>query len=275
MTRSPLRLLLAILLIAPSGGVSQAAAANNGSSVKPKVFNPSNDLEIKLVDPRTKKTINPLITRFWVNSNRLNYELYSNKEFDTYWESSHLIEFWTSLISKGYILEAAPNATNNSPKAMWLLTSIPGDNFQLVSPKATSCEVLGSTLRFRASLFTCISVGAINQYDEGIVFASDHKDGVLGDGYLEGIDAPGRECKAEKAISNFYGATISCVLLFGKRYPQSAAAVTIMNGKNNKEIYCMADRTLAKQKQPLIGFKENVLITSSCGKFFGNKSAKN
>lgn len=250
------------------------AAANNAAVLKPKVFNPTNDIDIKLIDPRTKKTINPLITRFWVNSNRLNYEMFSNKEFDAYWESSHLVEFWTSLISKGYILEAASTATNAAPKSMWLLTSIPGNDFSLVTPKALGCDVLGSTLRFRALRYTCIAVGDVHRYDEGVIVGSDHSDGVLGDGYIDEIDAPGRECKTEKANSNFYGATINCVLLFGERYPQIAPAVTIMNSKNNKEIYCMLDRTLAKQTQPLVGFKENVLITSSCGKYFGNKSAK-
>ena len=273
MTRFPLLLLTAVLLILPLGAVSHAAAANNASVLKPKVFNPTDDIDIKLIDPRTKKTINPLITRFWVNSNRLNYDIYSNNG-DSYWANSYTNEFWISLTSKGYILEAAPTATNKTPKAMWLLTSIPGNDFKLVSPKATDCEVLGSTLRFRALLYTCIAVGDVNQYDEGIVFGSDLSDGVVGDGYLEGIAAPGRECKTEKATSNFYGATLSCVLLFGERYPQIAPVVTIMNGKNNKEIYCMVDRTLAKQKQLLKGFKENVLITASCGKYFGNKSAK-
>lgn len=274
MSRFPLLLLITALFISPSVVVSHAAA-NDAAVAKPKVFNPTNDIDIKLIDPRTKKTINPLITKFWVNSNRLNYELYSNnKEFDTFWESSHLVEYWISLASKDYIIEAAPTLTNKSPKAMWLLVSIPGNNFATVSPKATGCDQLGSTLRFRASLFTCVAVGEYHQYDNGVIFGTDHGDGVLGDGYIANIDAPGRECKTEKATSNFYGATLKCVLLNGLRYPQTARAVTIMNSKNNKEIYCMVDRTLAKQTQPLVGFKENVLITSSCGKYFGNKTAK-
>ena len=275
MAHPRLLLLIGALLISPLGGVSHANAASKAPVIKPKVFNPTDDIDIKLIDPRTKKTINPLITKFWVNSNRLNYELYSNnKEFDAFWESSHLIDYWTSLLTKGYIVEAASTPTNKSPKAMWLLVSIPGNDFTTISPKATGCEELGSTLRFRAALFTCVAVGEYHQYDDGVIFGSDHGDGVLGDGYIANIDAPGRECKTEKATSNFYGATLSCVLLFGERYPQIAPAVTIMNGKNNKEIYCMVDRTLAKQKQLLKGFKENVLITASCGKYFGNKSAK-
>ncbi len=275
MAHPRLLLLIAALLISPLGTVNDANAASKVPVVKPKVFNPTDDINIKLIDPRTKKTINPFITKFWVNSNRLNYELYSNnKEFDNYWESSHLIEYWISLQSKGYIIEAASTPTNKSPKAMWLTVSIPGNDYNLVSPKATDCEVLGSTLRFRSLLYTCIAVEDVNQYDEGIVFGSDRSDGVLGDGYMADIDAPGRECKTVDSTSLFYGATLKCVLLNGLRYPQIAPAVTIMNSKNNKEIYCMVDRTLAKQNQPLIGFKENVLITASCAKYFGSKTAK-
>lgn len=254
---------------------SHATSPSKVATVKPKIFSPTNNVDVKLLDPRTKKSINPLITKFWVNSNRLNYELYSNnKEFDSFWESSHLVEYWISLQSKGYIIEAAPTPTNKSPKAMWLLVSIPGNNFTSVSPKATGCEELGSTLRFRAALFTCVTVGEYRQYDDGVIFGSDHGDGVVGDGYIANIDAPGRECKTVNSTSSFYGATLKCVLLNGLRYPQIAPAVTIMNSKNNKEIYCMVDRTLAKQKQPLFGFKENVLITASCAKYFGSKTAK-
>lgn len=269
MAHPRLLLLIAALLISPLGTVNHANAASKVPVVKPKVFNPTDDINIKLIDPRTKKTINPNITKFWVNSNRLNYELYSNKEFDTYWESSHLVEYWISLMSKGYIIEAASTPTNKSPKAMWALVSIPA-----VSPKATGCEELGSTLRFRAALFTCVAVGEYHQYDDGVFFGSDHGDGVLGDGYIASIDAPGRECNTVNSISFFYGATLKCALLNGLRYPQTAPAVTIMNSKNNKEIYCMMDRTLAKQKQPLFGFKENVLVTASCAKYFGSKTAK-
>ena len=275
MAHPRLLLLIGALLISPLGGVSHANAASKAPVIKPKVFNSTDDIDIKLIDPRTKKSINPLITKFWVNSNRLNYELYSNnKEFDNYWESFHLIDYWTSLLTKGYIVEAASTPTNKSPKAMWLTVSIPGNDFTTISPKATGCEELGSTLRFRAALFTCVAVGEYHQYDDGVIFGSDHGDGVLGDGYIANIDAPGRECNAVDSTSSFYGATLKCVLLNGLRYPQTAPAVTIMNSKDNKEIYCMVDRTLAKQKQPLFGFKENVLITASCAKYFGNKSAK-
>lgn len=93
----------------------------------------------------------------------------NNKEFDSYCESSHLVECWISLQSKGYILEAAPTPTNRLPKAMWLLVSIPGNNFTTVSPKATGCEQLGSALRFRAALFTCVTFGEYRQYD-GVFF---------------------------------------------------------------------------------------------------------
>lgn len=264
-----------VMLFSFSINNSAAVASSKVATVEPKVFSPTNNVDVKLLDPRTKKTINPLITKFWVNSNRLNYEMYSNnKEFDTYWESSHLVEYWISLQSKGYIIEAAPTPTNKLPKAMWLLVSIPGNNFTTVSPKATGCEELGSTLRFRATLFTCVAVGEYHQFDGGVIFGSDHGDGVLGDGYIANIDAPGRECNTVNSISSFYGATLKCVLLNGLRYPQTTPAVTIMNSKNNKEIYCMVDRTLAKQKQPLFGFKENVLITASCAKYFGSKTAK-
>lgn len=269
------KLMVLIMLFTLPISNSHAVSSSKIATVKPKIFSPTNNLDVNLLDPRTKKSINHLITKFWVNSNRLNYELYSNnKEFDSYWESSHLVEYWISLQSKGYIIEAAPTATNKLPKAMWLLVSIPGNNFTTVSPKATGCEELGSTLRFRAALFTCVTVGEYRQYDEGVIFGSDHGDGVVGDGYIANIDAPGRECKTVNSTSSFYGATLKCVLLNGLRYPQIAPAVTIMNSKNNKEIYCMVDRTLAKQKQPLFGFKENVLITASCAKYFGSKTAK-
>lgn len=267
--------LVIVMLFSFSINNSAAFASSKVATVKPKIFSPTDNIDVKLLDPRTKKSINPLITKFWVNSNRLNYELYSNnKEFDAFWESFHLIDYWTSLLANGYFVEAAPTPTNKSPKAMWLLVSIPGNNFTTISPKATGCEELGSTLRFRAGLFTCVTVGEYRQYDDGVIFGSDHGDGVVGDGYIANIDAPYRECNTVNSISSVYGATLKCVLLHGLLYPQTAPAVTIMNSKNTKEIYCMVDRTLAKQKQPLFGFKENVLVTASCAKYFGSKTAK-
>jgi len=274
MAHPRLLLLIAALLISPLGTVNHANAASKVPVVKPKVFNPTDDINIKLIDPRTKKTINPIITKFWVNLNRLNYATYSDKTLDTFFAKGNVTEIWGEALTNGYPIEAAPTNTNVAKKGIWVVTSSPGDNFISVSPKGTGCQNLGSTLRFRGALFTCIENGNLHEYDQGVIYGNDHRDGVLGDGYISGIDAPTRDCLIENQISFFYGATIKCYFLSGIRVPQISNAVTMWNSKNPPEIYCILDRTLAKQSQPMVGFMEYVLINSSCAKYFGNKTAK-
>ena len=63
MAHPRLLLLIAALLISPLGTVNDANAASKVPVVKPKVFNPTDDINIKLIDPRTKKTINPFTRR--------------------------------------------------------------------------------------------------------------------------------------------------------------------------------------------------------------------
>ncbi len=242
-------------------------------SVKPKIWSPTDNEKLIVLDPRFNKKVNPKIISFWVFLNRLNYETYSDKSFDASYININLFDKWLAFESDGFGIMAAATLSNSSRKGAWI-PSEGGKTWADLSPQGTPCLILNDTIRYIDSIFTCTDIGGRLEFDGGKDGYSGRSDGVLGDGFVAGIDAPTRECNSENKSTKFYKATLVCSFREGIRVPQVSNAITVWKVKSIKEHYCILDRTLAKQKQPLVGFTEYVLINQSCPKYFGNKAAR-
>ena len=248
--------------------------SGKSQATKPKIWLPTDNEKLILLDPRFNKKVDPKIIFSWVELNRLNYEMYSDKTFDTNYLTHTLFNIWLNLEADGFGIMAAASSSNLTRKGIWIPNEAKTKTWVELSPQGTPCQNLGDTIRYFDSSYTCFGTGGRLEYDAGKSGFSPRADGVLGDGFMPGIAAPTRECNSENETRKFYKGTIICLFREGIRVPQVSNAITIWKGKNVKAHYCILDRTLAKQKQPLAGFMEYVLINQSCSKYFGNKSAK-
>lgn len=255
---------------------SSAKLVKSGKTqaAKAKIWSPTNNEKLIVLDPRFNKKVDSEVIFFWVELNRLNYEMYSDKSFDSSYLNHSLFNIWLGREAHGFGITAAASPSNSTRKGTWIPDSAAKKTWAELSPSGNSCQILGDTIRYLDAIYTCAGIGSFLEYDAGKTGFSSRSDGVLGDGFVPGIAAPTRECNLENETTKFYKGTLTCLFREGIRVPQVSNAITIWKTNNVKAHYCVLDRTLAKQKQPMVGFMEYVLINQSCSKYFGNKSAK-
>ena len=249
--------------------------SEKNKAATPKIWSPTDNEKLIILDPRFNKKVDSEVIFFWVELNRLNYEMYSDKSFDTNYLNHALFNIWLDREAHGFGIMAAASPSNSKRKGTWIPNKATAKTtWAELSPSGISCQILGDTIRYLDEIYTCAGIGGLLEYDAGKAGFSSRSDGVLGDGFVPGIAAPTRECNLENETTKFYKGTLICLFREGIRVPQVSNAITIWKANNVKAHYCVLDRTLAKQKQPMVGFMEYVLINQSCSKYFGNKSAK-